>query len=51
MFAFKEEYPMSAMATMAMADVAVPFYQPIIGRDRVTVHRDGVDSTNSSGNG
>lgn len=34
MFAFKEEYPMSAMATMAMADVAVPFYQPIIGRDR-----------------
>ncbi|AUT43702.1 EAL domain-containing protein [Aeromonas caviae] len=34
MLAFKEEYPMSAMATMAMADVAVPFYQPIIGRDR-----------------
>mgnify|MGYP003594194131 FL=1 len=33
MFAFKEEYPMSAMAMMAMADVAVPFYQPIIGRD------------------
>ncbi|MFM5586129.1 EAL domain-containing protein [Aeromonas rivipollensis] len=34
MFAFKEEDPMSAMATMAMADVTVPFYQPIIGRDR-----------------
>ena len=34
MFAFKEEYPMSAMAMMAMADVAVPFYQPIIGRKR-----------------
>lgn len=32
MFAFKEEYPVSAMANMA--DIAVPFYQPIIGRDR-----------------
>ncbi|MFB0767874.1 EAL domain-containing protein [Aeromonas salmonicida] len=34
MFAFKEEYPMSDMATVAVAEVAVPFYQPIIGRDR-----------------
>ncbi|MFM4718773.1 EAL domain-containing protein [Aeromonas bivalvium] len=34
MLAFKKEYPLSAMARVAVADVAVPFYQPIIGRDR-----------------
>lgn len=34
MLAFKEEYPLNAMARVAMADVVVPFYQPIIGRDR-----------------
>lgn len=32
MFAFKEEYPVSAM--VSMADTVVPFYQPIIGQDR-----------------
>ncbi len=32
MFAFKEEYPVSAM--VSMADIVVPFYQPIIGQDR-----------------
>ncbi|GJA32550.1 hypothetical protein KAM342_22350 [Aeromonas caviae] len=31
MFAFKEEYPVSAM--VSMADIVVPFYQPIIGQD------------------
>ncbi|GAJ51138.1 hypothetical protein ASA01S_211_00030, partial [Aeromonas salmonicida subsp. masoucida NBRC 13784] len=30
MFAFKEEYPTSDMATVAVAEVAVPFYQPIM---------------------
>ncbi|HAU4892835.1 EAL domain-containing protein [Aeromonas hydrophila] len=33
MFAFQEEYPISDMASIAVADLAVPFYQPIIGRD------------------
>ncbi|WDF95687.1 EAL domain-containing protein [Aeromonas dhakensis] len=33
MFAFQEEYPMSDMASIPVAELAVPFYQPIIGRD------------------
>lgn len=33
MFAFQEEYPISDMASIAVSDLAVPFYQPIIGRD------------------
>ncbi|HHQ4776153.1 TPA: EAL domain-containing protein [Aeromonas veronii] len=33
MFAFREEYPTSDMASIAVADLAMPFYQPIIGQD------------------
>ncbi|WP_429060535.1 EAL domain-containing protein [Aeromonas veronii] len=33
MFAFQEEYPISDMASISATELAVPFYQPIIGRD------------------
>ena len=34
MFAFKEEFPVSGVASLTTADIAVPFYQPIVDRDR-----------------
>lgn len=34
MFAFKEEFPVGDMASLMTADIAVPFYQPIVDRDR-----------------
>ncbi|WP_429019496.1 EAL domain-containing protein [Aeromonas allosaccharophila] len=34
MFAFKEEFPVSDMASLTTANIAMPFYQPIVDRDR-----------------
>ncbi|WP_270806692.1 EAL domain-containing protein [Aeromonas sp. QDB62] len=34
MFAFKEEFPVSDVASLATVEIAVPFYQPIVDRDR-----------------
>ena len=34
MFAFKEEFPVGDVASLTTADIAVPFYQPIVDRDR-----------------
>ncbi|WOE67658.1 EAL domain-containing protein [Aeromonas allosaccharophila] len=34
MFAFKEEFPVSDVASQATVEIAVPFYQPIVDRDR-----------------
>ncbi|MEH8163423.1 EAL domain-containing protein [Aeromonas allosaccharophila] len=34
MFAFKEEFPVSNVASLATVEIAVPFYQPIVDRDR-----------------
>ena len=37
MFAFKEEFPVSDVASLTTADIAVPFYQPIVNRDRQVI--------------
>lgn len=33
MFAFKEEFPVGDVASLATADIAIPFYQPIVDRN------------------
>ncbi|TNI84651.1 EAL domain-containing protein [Aeromonas sobria] len=37
MFAFKEEFPVSDVASLTTADIAVPFYQPIVDKDRQVI--------------
>ncbi|MBS4686373.1 EAL domain-containing protein [Aeromonas sobria] len=37
MFAFKEEFPVSNVASLTTADIAVPFYQPIVDRDHLVI--------------